>query len=141
MMEFVAFLQQFAQPWLVFMAEDPALRLLQGGMLLLGFVVIFLVFFTTRDILLRTHSFLYMFVSIVLVAGLPILGFLLYLLIRPARTIKERETEAMLVELLSERRVESHREPTDTSAGVVKKKPAPKKKPKAAKETKEDISL
>lgn len=137
----ISFLQQFAQPWLVFMAEDPALRLLQGGMLLLGLVVIFLVFFTTRDILLRTHSFLYMFLSIVLAAALPVIGFCLYLLIRPARTIKEREMEMMLVELLAEERTGNHRETTDSSAGVVKKKPAPKKKKTKAKEKKEDISL
>lgn len=133
------FLQQFSAPWLVFLAEDPALRIVQGAILLAGLLVVFLVFFTTRDILLRTHSFWYMFISIILVAALPVAGFLLYLLIRPARTIKERELEMLLVEVLTEKRTGSRREPTDTKAAVVAKKPAPKKK--AAPKESEEISL
>lgn len=93
---FLSTFQSFTEPWLLFLAEDPMMRLLQGAMLLTGVLVIFLVFFTTRDILLRTHSFLYMFVCIVLVAALPVAGFFLYLLIRPARTIRERELFAMV---------------------------------------------
>ncbi len=89
-------LQDFLEPWLLFLAEDPVLRLLQGGMLLVGAIVIFLVFFATRDILLRTNSFIYMFVCIVLVAAFPVVGFLFYLLIRPARTLKERELYDMV---------------------------------------------
>lgn len=138
MVRFVSLLQQFIEPWLIFLAEDPALRILQGTMLLVGLIVIFLVFFTTRDILLRTHSFWYMFISILLVAALPIVGFLLYLLIRPARTIKERDLEMLLLELLADTRVSGHREAGDTQGGVVKKKPAAKKK---AATKKEDLSL
>ncbi len=88
--------QSFFDPFLLFLSEDPLLRMMQGGLLFLGFVVIFLVFFVTRDILLRTHSFWYMAFCIVLTAMLPVVGFLLYLLIRPARTIREREQEALL---------------------------------------------
>ena len=99
MQQLTATIQSFLEPWLLFLADDPMLRLLQGSMLLVGALVIFLVFFTTRDILLRTNSFLYMFVCILLVAALPIVGFLLYLLIRPARTLKERELYAMVLAL------------------------------------------
>lgn len=116
-----SFLQNFAQPWLVFLAEDPALRLLQGGMLLVGIVVIFLVFFTTRDILLRTHSFWYMCISIILVAALPVVGFFLYLLIRPSQTSKEREMHETLAELLVEVRQGKRRQTSDKKGGVVKK--------------------
>lgn len=87
-------------PWLVFLSDDPTLRLLQASMLLSGGIVVFLVFYTTRDILLRSQSFWYMFSSIILVAALPIVGFFLYLLIRPARTIKERELEEKITKLL-----------------------------------------
>lgn len=139
MVDILSLLQQFLKPWLVFMAEDPALRLIQGAMLLVGILVIFLVFYTTRDILLRTHSFFYMFISILLVAALPVVGFFLYLLIRPARTIKEREIEMMLIELVSGTHISSHREPEETQGGVMKKKPAPKKK--KSEKPKEDISL
>lgn len=116
-----SFLQNFAQPWLVFLAEDPALRLLQAGMLLVGVVVIFLVFFTTRDILLRTHSFWYMFISIVIVAALPVVGFFLYLLIRPSQTNNEREIHETLAELLIEVRQTKRRQPSEKKGGVVKK--------------------
>ena len=99
-MSFPIELQAFLEPWLLFLAEDPLLRMLQGVMLLLGVILIFLVFFTARDILLRTHSFIYMCFCILLVAILPVVGFLLYLLIRPARTIKERELEAAVNKIL-----------------------------------------
>ena len=117
----VTFLQRFAQPWLMFLAEDPALRLLQCGMLLVGVIVIFLVFFTTRDILLRTHSFWYMFFSIIIVAALPVVGFFLYLLIRPSRTNKDREMEELLTEILVEVRQTKRRQPGDKKGGVLKK--------------------
>ena len=133
----IASLQQFTQPWLVFLSDDPALRLLQCGMLFAGLTVIFLVFYTTRDILLRTHSFWYMFVSIVMVAALPFLGFLLYLLIRPPRTIKERELEAMLMEIVFEQRDIDRRDPAEQKGGIVKKKPKAKK----GKGSDEDIAL
>lgn len=95
-MQILASLQSFFDPFLLFVSEDPLLRVMQGGFLLIGSVVIFLVFYATRDILLRTHSFWYMAFCIVLVAILPVIGFLLYLLIRPARTICEREQEALV---------------------------------------------
>jgi len=79
---------------------DPVLRLTQGGLILLAFVVLYLLFYALRDVLLRTHSFLYQFFCILLVALLPVIGFLLYLLIRPARTVKEREAEQMLTNLV-----------------------------------------
>ena len=98
-MQVPAFLQGLLEPWLLFLAEDPSLRLLQMGMLFIGIIVIFLVFYTTRDILLRTNSFWYMFVSIIFVAFIPVIGFFLYLLLRPARTLRERELEKMLTDV------------------------------------------
>jgi len=133
----IASLQQFTEPWLVFLSDDPALRLLQCGMLFAGLAVIFLVFYTTRDILLRTHSFWYMFVSIVMVAALPVVGFLLYLLIRPPRTIKERELEELLMELVFEQRDINRRDPAERKGGIVKKKPKSKRSGKSE----EEISL
>ncbi len=87
------FLQALFEPWFLFLSQDPLLRVVQVGMLLAGVIAVFLVFYTTRDILLRTSSFLYMFLCILLVAFIPVIGFFVYLLIRPARTIKERELE------------------------------------------------
>ncbi len=69
-------------------------------MLLIACIVVFFVLFTLRDILLRTSSFLYQIFCILLVAALPLLGFLLYLLIRPSRTIAERRLESKVDEIL-----------------------------------------
>lgn len=74
---------------------------MQLMMLLAAFLVIFLVLFATRDIILRTHSFLLQVVCILLVAAFPIVGFLLYLLIRPSRTLAQRELEKQVENLLS----------------------------------------
>ena len=75
------------------LAEDPTARLAQLGFLMLGIFIVFLLFFALRDILLRTRSFAYQIVCILLVALLPGVGFLIYLLIRPARTLQERLTD------------------------------------------------
>jgi len=98
-MQLLTSLQSFFDPFLLFLSADPFLRMMQGGLLFVGFVVIFFVFFVTRDILLRTHSFWYTAFCIVLTALLPGVGFLLYLLIRPARTIREREQEKLVQSL------------------------------------------
>ena len=81
------------------LSSNPSVLALQGSMVAGAFLLVFLVFYATRDIMLRTHSFLYQLVSIVLVAALPVFGFLLYLLIRPARTVKERKMEHLLHEV------------------------------------------
>jgi hypothetical protein len=62
-----------------------------------------------------------MFISIVIVAALPIAGFFLYLLIRPSRTNKEREMEELVTELLVDVRKPQRRQPGDKKGGVVKK--------------------
>ncbi|OGJ59372.1 hypothetical protein A2881_05250 [Candidatus Peribacteria bacterium RIFCSPHIGHO2_01_FULL_55_13] len=94
-------LQQFLEPWLLILADDPVLRGLQAGLLFLGVIVIFLVFYATRDILLRTRSFPAMLASILLVAFLPFVGFFIYLLVRPVRTIVERDTARKIDEILA----------------------------------------
>lgn len=84
-----------------FFLENPTLRAAQGGLILFAIVLLFLLFFALRDILLRTRSFWYQFFCIVLVALLPGVGFLVYLLVRPARTIKERELHSMILTLVA----------------------------------------
>ncbi len=71
-------------------------QILQLLIVVCAVVLVYLLLFTLRDILLRTRSFWYQFFCVLLVGCLPLAGFLLYLLIRPARTVKERETERML---------------------------------------------
>lgn len=98
-------LQSFFSSLLPFLADNPAMRQLQFFMLIIGAIIIFLVFFTTRDMLLRSNSLVYMLLCILLVAFVPVIGFLIYLLIRPARTLKQREMETMLKQLLTNRSV------------------------------------
>jgi len=78
-----------------FFPSDPV-TWMQAGVLGFAAVLIYLLLFTLRDILLRTRSFWYQFFCVLLVGCLPVLGFFFYLLIRPARTVKERELETML---------------------------------------------
>lgn len=102
----------------------------QGIVVLFASIFIFLVLFTTRDILLRTRSLIYQLACILLVALVPVLGFLLYLLIRPARTVKEREVFMMLTEL-SVQKSEPARTPmhaTGFTVSEVKMKKTGKKK-------------
>lgn len=82
------------------LTDNPAIRALQLSLLGTAGVAIYLVFFATRDILLRTRSFVYQLACILLVAVLPVVGFFLYLLIRPATTIRERDMEKMLKKIL-----------------------------------------
>lgn len=74
----------------LFLSADPSVLLLQLLLVLAAGIVVFLVLFTARDILMRTDSFLMQVVCILLVAALPVVGFLLYLLVRPASTLTER---------------------------------------------------
>lgn len=75
----------------------PAIDPNQAVIYAVSFILVYFLFFAMRDIFLRTHSSLYQILCILVVALLPVVGFLLYFLIRPARTIKERELERMLL--------------------------------------------
>lgn len=111
---------------LTFLSADPALRLMQGLLLALAVLVVYLVFFTLRDVLLRSRNFAFQLFSILLVAFVPVVGFLLYMLIRPVQTLAERRRDRMLRELHAAMPV------------VVKeeKKDAPKKDAKESKDNK-----
>lgn len=93
-------LQSLLGSWVLLFSEDPSLRVFQGALLLAGVFVVFLIFFTTRDIILRTRSFWYQLFCIVLVTFLPVVGFFLYLLIRPPTTLVEQEMQETLEALL-----------------------------------------
>ena len=86
--------------FLSLLTDNPVIRATQIGLMLLAVVAVYLVFFTTRDILLRTRSFFYQLACILLVAILPVVGFFVYLLVRPASTVRERQTEKMLRKIL-----------------------------------------
>lgn len=87
-----------------FLALFPAFDANQALVVGVSFILLYFLCFALRDIFLRTHSSLYQIACILLVAALPLIGFLLYFLVRPARTIKEREAEEMLKALSSGKR-------------------------------------
>lgn len=86
----------------IFFSADPSVLLVQSLMIVAACIIIFLVLFATRDILLRTSSLPYQIFCILLVAVLPVVGFLVYLLIRPIRTTSERRLEQKLDKFLAQ---------------------------------------
>lgn len=80
-------------------SENPVLDLGQLVLFSILAFVVFLVLYTLRDVILRTRSLWAQIGSLILVTVLPILGFLVYLLVRPSRTLKERELETMMMAL------------------------------------------
>lgn len=77
-------------------SADTATRAFQLSVLGLGIASVYLLFYVTRDVLIRSSSIPFQLFSIFLVALLPAAGFFLYLLFRPARTVAEREMAEML---------------------------------------------
>lgn len=80
---------------------DPLLQALQIVLGVVATGLIFLVFWTTRDILKRSRSLFVQLSSILLVAALPVVGFCFYLVFRPSQTIKQREMAENVAEILN----------------------------------------
>lgn len=93
---FTPFLENVA----AFFSSNPAAFAIQLSLVSAASVLIYMVAYTTRDIILRTNSFLAQAACILMVAALPVVGFFLYTLVRPARTIAERRLEQKVTELL-----------------------------------------
>ena len=78
------------------LSDDPAARVFQLSVLGLGVLSVYLLFYTTRDVLIRSSSIPVQLFSIFLVALLPVVGFFFYLLFRPSQTIAEQEMMRLL---------------------------------------------
>ena len=76
--------------FVVLFSSNPSVFFFQVFITVAGCIGVFFVLFTTRDVFLRSKSFLYQVFAIILVAGLPFLGFFLYILIRPSQTLAQR---------------------------------------------------
>jgi len=72
-----------------FLAADPSVLALQILMMMCAFLIVYAVLFVTRDVIIRSHSFLFQ-VFAILLSAVPVIGFLVYLLIRPSTTLFER---------------------------------------------------
>lgn len=104
MVDSVTLLEQFVFT----ISSNPVVFWLQASIAVAGIAAVYLLFYTVRDILLRTRSLSYQLGCIALVAALPVAGFFLYLLVRPARTAKERQLEKMLKDVLAGERKIMH---------------------------------
>ncbi|TSC79405.1 MAG: hypothetical protein G01um101425_685 [Candidatus Peregrinibacteria bacterium Gr01-1014_25] len=89
-------------------SSNPVVFWLQASIAFAGAAAVYLLFYTVRDILLRTRSLPYQLGCIALVAAVPVAGFFLYLLVRPARTVKERQLEKLLKDVLAGERKIMH---------------------------------
>lgn len=83
------------------MSIDPLIRSFQIGLGVFAAVLVFLVFYATRDVLKRSSSLTFQLFSIVMVAAMPVVGFLLYLLIRPTQTLRTKQMEKNVEEILT----------------------------------------
>jgi hypothetical protein len=97
--ESLAFLAPAADKMFLFFGADPLVRFVQVLLGICAASLVFLVFWTTRDVLLRTRSLVFQLTSILMVAALPLVGFFFYLLIRPSMTLKQKKIEQSLLEL------------------------------------------
>ena len=80
---------------------NPLVQTLQFALAACAALLVFLVFWTTRDILRRSRSLFIQLPCILLVAALPIVGFFLYLLIRPSKTLAEKEMAESVQKMLT----------------------------------------
>lgn len=90
----------FVDSLLQSLSVNPTLVLTQVAMFTVAVFLVFLVLFTTRDVIVRSRSFLFQLFSIVLVAALPVVGFLVYILVRPSSTERERALEATVQQIM-----------------------------------------
>ncbi len=107
----------------VILSESPLIRLIQVALALVVLLDVYVVFFVVRDVLLRTQNLFVQILCIVLSAVFPVVGFFVYLLVRPARTLKEREMEELLHRLLEQKKHER----THADHGAKNEKHAKKK--------------
>lgn len=74
----------------------PQFSLPAFAMMCFGAVLVYIIFYTTKDVFARSESFLFMFFALLLVTAIPLLGFALYILIRPSSRTLERKMYAKL---------------------------------------------
>lgn len=76
-----------------------------GGLIVLGLVAIFTIamaYWTFRDVRLRTQNRVVWVIAVLLVLFLNVVGLLFYALLRPQKTLEEREVEELERRLLEE---------------------------------------
>lgn len=80
-------------------ALAPVIGLVCGGVLAL--LVFSIAFWTARDIAARSRDLAVRIVAVVLVLVLPVLGSIIYLLLRPRETLADRYEREMIEEVLA----------------------------------------
>jgi hypothetical protein len=94
--------------WLVLFAEDPITRSLQTALVCLAGVHIYVVLYVLRDAWLRISRVSGQILSLCLVGLLPGVGFLVYLLVRPAHTKFERRLLFLLEHSVVHKHIRRH---------------------------------
>lgn len=112
------FISQLDLDALLTFIDSPSFRNFQlGAIAYIGLLWLSIIIWVTRDAIHRSDSLIFQVISILLNIIFPILGVLLYLIIRPAKTSVERYYEALehrlIMEAIDEKKGESpHKKPT-----------------------------
>lgn len=85
--------------------------ILKGALIYLGVLWFAIVIWVGRDIINRTNNILFQVIVILLNIGLPVFGLILYLIIRPSKTLLEKYYEELEYNFLSEQTSESEQCP------------------------------
>ncbi|MGE3278738.1 MAG: zinc ribbon domain-containing protein [Candidatus Altimarinota bacterium] len=81
--------------------------ILKGALIYLGVLWFAIVIWVGRDIINRTNNILFQVLVILLNIALPVFGLILYLIIRPSKTLLEKYYEELEYNFLSEQASES----------------------------------
>lgn len=99
----------FPQMTELFSAENlGALKIIGIGYI--GLLWLSIIIWVTRDIVSRSNNLFFQAFSILLVIGLPIVGVVLYLIVRPGKTLMERYYEQLETGVLQNEQKESDQE-------------------------------
>lgn len=83
--------------------SSPSFEMVQMvGVVYIGLLWLFIIIWVTRDSIHRSKSLLFQTFSILINIAIPILGVLLYLIIRPSQTLVEKYYQEMEQRLLRE---------------------------------------
>lgn len=88
---------------IITLVSSPSFEILQMvGVIYIGLLWLFIIIWVTRDSIHRSKSLLFQTFAILINIAIPILGVLLYLIIRPSQTLVEKYYQEMEQRLLQE---------------------------------------
>lgn len=100
-------IEQFTA-WAIVFAESPVVRSVQAALVCVAAIHIYVVLYVLRDVFLRTRSTALQIGYLLMVGLLPGVGFLIYLLLRPAETLFMRRLLFLLEHTTLRKHVRRH---------------------------------